>query len=97
VVGGRTSGPLHSGPALARRLGHLSGQRGAEVTNPLWEICECVAEVQALPDDHLECNRHSAPDVIAKAQAVMKVSPGAVRERGCSGQSDTRCQGSAQR
>jgi hypothetical protein len=91
VVGGRTSGPLHSGPALARRLGHLSGQRGAE------EICECVAEVQALPDEHLECYRHSAPDVIAKAQAVMKVSPGAVRERGCSGQSDTRCQGSAQR
>jgi hypothetical protein len=56
-----------------------------------------VAEVRALPDEHLECYRHSAPDVIAKAQAVMKVNPGAVRERGCSGQSDTRCQGSAQR
>ena len=95
MVGGRISGSLHSGPALARRLGHL--QRGAEVTNPLWEICECVAEVQALPDEHLEFYRHSAPDVIAKAQTVMKVSPGAVRERGCSGQSDTRCQGSAQR
>ena len=54
-----------------------------------------MAEVRALPDEHLECYRHSAPDVIAKAQAVMKVNPGAVRERGCSGQSDTRCQGSA--
>jgi len=37
--------------------------------NPAWEICERVAEVQALLHDH-ECGKHSAADVVAKAQAV---------------------------
>ena len=34
------------------------------VDNPVWEICEHVAEVQALLDDH-----DLAADVVAKAQA----------------------------
>jgi hypothetical protein len=34
-------------------------------------ICERVAEVQVLLHDHIECGRHSAADVVAKAQAVL--------------------------
>jgi hypothetical protein len=41
------------------------------VENPLWEICERVAEVQALLDDHLAGGKHTAADVVAKAQSVM--------------------------
>ena len=41
------------------------------VDNPVWEICERVAEVQALLDDHLAGGKHSAADVVAKAQAVL--------------------------
>ena len=41
------------------------------VDNPLWEICERVAEVQALLHDHIGCGKHSAADVVAKAQAVL--------------------------
>jgi hypothetical protein len=42
--------------------------------NPVWAICERVAEVQALLRDHLECGKHSAADVVAKAQAVLSES-----------------------
>jgi hypothetical protein len=41
------------------------------VDNPLWKICERLAEVQALLDDHLTGGKHSAADVVAKAQAVL--------------------------
>jgi hypothetical protein len=41
------------------------------VDNPVWEICERVAETQALLHDHVECGKHSAADVVAKAQAVL--------------------------
>ena len=34
-------------------------------------ICERVAEVQALLDDHIAGGKHSAADVVAKAQAVL--------------------------
>ena len=30
-----------------------------------------MAEVQALLHDHIECGKHSAADVVAKAQAVL--------------------------
>jgi hypothetical protein len=40
-------------------------------TNPVWEICERIAEVQALLHDHAECGKHTATDVVAKAQAVL--------------------------
>ncbi len=40
-------------------------------TNPVWEICERMAEVQALLDDHLAGGKHSAADVVAKAKAVL--------------------------
>jgi hypothetical protein len=33
-----------------------------------------VAEVKALPHDHIECGKHSAADVIAKAQAALTES-----------------------
>ena len=39
--------------------------------NPVWAICERVAEVQALLDDHVAGGKHSAADVVAKAQAVL--------------------------
>jgi hypothetical protein len=38
--------------------------------NPAWEICQRVAEVQALLDDDVAGGKHSATDVMAKAQAV---------------------------
>ena len=41
------------------------------VSNPVWVICERVAEVQALLGDHLAGGQHSPADVIAKAQAVL--------------------------
>jgi hypothetical protein len=37
------------------------------VDNPIWEICERVAEVQALLDDHVAGGKPSAADVVAKA------------------------------
>ena len=48
------------------------------VDNPVREICERVAEVQAVLHDHVECGKHSAADVVAKAQAVLS-------EPNCSG------------
>ena len=33
-----------------------------------------MAEVRALLHDHIECDKHSAPDVVAKAQAVLSAS-----------------------
>ena len=44
------------------------------VDNPVWAISERVAEVQALLDNHLAGGKHSAADVIAKAQAVLSES-----------------------
>ena len=44
------------------------------VDNPVWEICERVTEVQALLDDHIVGGKHSAADVVAKAQAVLSES-----------------------
>jgi hypothetical protein len=41
------------------------------VDNPRQEICERVAEVQALLDDQLAAGKHAAAHVIAKAQAVL--------------------------
>jgi hypothetical protein len=38
---------------------------------PTWQICEHVAEVQALLDDHLAGGNQTAADVVAKAQAVL--------------------------
>jgi hypothetical protein len=35
------------------------------------KICERVAEVQAQLDDHVAGGKHSAADVVAKAQAVL--------------------------
>jgi len=37
-------------------------------------ICERVAEVRALLDDHLAGGKHSAGEVVAKAQAVLSES-----------------------
>jgi hypothetical protein len=42
--------------------------------NPAWEICERVAEVQALLHDRVKCGKHSASEVVAKAQAVLSES-----------------------
>ena len=41
------------------------------VHNPMWAICERMAEVQTLLDDHIAAGKHSATDVIAKAQAIL--------------------------
>jgi hypothetical protein len=37
----------------------------------VFAICERVAEIQALFDDHLAGGKHTAADVVAKAQAVL--------------------------
>jgi hypothetical protein len=44
------------------------------VDNPVWTICERVAEVQAMLHDHIECGKRSTADVVAKAQAVLSES-----------------------
>jgi hypothetical protein len=44
------------------------------IDNPVWEICERVTEVQALLDDHIAGGKHTAADVVAKAQAVLSES-----------------------
>jgi hypothetical protein len=41
------------------------------VDNPTRKICERVAEVRVLLDDHVAGAKHSAADVVAKAQAVL--------------------------
>ena len=38
--------------------------------NPVWEICERVAEVQALLHDHIECGKYRRRTWSRKAQAV---------------------------
>jgi hypothetical protein len=43
----------------------------AMASNPVWEICEHVAEVQAMLHDHIECGKYSAADVVAKAEVVL--------------------------
>lgn len=43
-------------------------------SNPMWAICERVAEVQALLDEHLAGGKRSAAEVVAKAQAVLSES-----------------------
>jgi hypothetical protein len=45
--------------------------RRAMASNPVWKICERMAEVQVLLHDHAKCGKHSAADVVAKAKAVL--------------------------
>jgi hypothetical protein len=54
----------------------LSTYSGSEpcIIRQQWAICERVAEVQALLDDHLANGKHSAAEVVAKAQAVLSES-----------------------
>ena len=55
-----------------RRLSGDASKAGSSMTdNPVWAICERVAEVQALLHDHIECGKHSAADAVAKAQTVL--------------------------
>jgi hypothetical protein len=42
--------------------------------NSVWAICERIAEVQALLDDHIAGGKHSAAEVVAKAHAVLSES-----------------------
>jgi hypothetical protein len=37
----------------------------------MWAICERMAEVQTLLDDHIAGGKHTAADVISKAQAIL--------------------------
>jgi hypothetical protein len=53
----------------AKRYIRAPGTPG-QVCGTQRSICERVAEVQALLDDHL-AGKHTAADVIAKAQAVL--------------------------
>jgi hypothetical protein len=50
------------------------GMPARPATEQVFAICERVAEVQTLLHDHLECGKHTAADVIAKAQAVLSES-----------------------
>ena len=47
------------------------GIKAAPATEQVFVICERVAEVQVLLHDHIECGKHLASDVVAKAQAVL--------------------------
>ena len=60
-------GSLGHSSATTRRLGCVR----IMANNPVWAICDRVAEVQALLHDHIECGNHSAADVVAKAQSVL--------------------------
>jgi hypothetical protein len=54
------------------------------IDNPMWAICERVAEVQALLDDHIAGGKHSAADVVPKAQGICggaSAAAGDVRRR----------------
>jgi len=67
LVGGSCArGSLGHSSATTRRLGCVR----IMANNPVWVICERVAEVQALLHDHIECGNHSAAEV-AKAQSVL--------------------------
>jgi hypothetical protein len=48
-----------------------SSTRKPMVHNPMWAICERMAEVQTLLDDHIAAGKHSAADVVAMAQAIL--------------------------
>ena len=48
-----------------------SSTRKPTTHNPMWAICERIAEVQALLDDHVSGGKYTAADVIAKAQAIL--------------------------
>jgi hypothetical protein len=54
----------------------LSTYSGSEpcIIRQQWAICERVAEVQALLDDHIAGGKHTAADVVAKAQAILTES-----------------------
>jgi hypothetical protein len=41
------------------------------IDNPMWAICERVAEVQGLLDDHVAGGKHTAADLVAKAQGIL--------------------------
>jgi hypothetical protein len=41
------------------------------MSEAVFAICERVAEVQSLLDDHIAGGKHTAADVVAKAQAVL--------------------------
>jgi len=49
---------------------NIGAEEGRLVDNPMWAIWERVAEVQPLLDDHVAGGKHSAADVVAKAQVV---------------------------
>ena len=47
------------------------GMPARPATEQVFAICERVAEVQALLDDHIAGGKHSAAGVVAKAQAIL--------------------------
>jgi|HubBroStandDraft_6_1064221.scaffolds.fasta_scaffold184072_3 hypothetical protein len=52
------------------------------VDSPVWAICERVAEVQALLDDHVAGGKHTAADVEGASGPVgIRIAPGNVRCR----------------
>jgi hypothetical protein len=50
------------------------GKNPVTMSEPAFAICERVAEVQALLHDHVECGKHTAADVVAKAQSILSES-----------------------
>jgi hypothetical protein len=55
--------------------------RRAMVSNPVWEICERMAEVQALLHDHIECGKRGRGGEGASRPVRARVAPGTVRCR----------------
>jgi hypothetical protein len=66
IVSGATS------PHISRQVAANIAKLPADATpGAALAICERVAEIQALLDDHLDGGKLSAAEVVAKAQAVL--------------------------
>lgn len=51
------------------RSGSFSGEPMQSIA---FEICERVAEAQALIHDHMECGKHTAEEVVARLRALFE-------------------------
>ena len=67
------AGGINMAPLVGNRSG-LHCCRAHRVRHCTLSHCQThrlIAEVQALLHDHAECGKHTATDVVAKAQAVL--------------------------
>jgi hypothetical protein len=63
----RRGGSRPTSPKLPKLLQRPTGA----INEAVLAICDRMAEVQALLDDHIAGGKHAAADVVAKAQGVL--------------------------